>query len=84
MKLADQSWKEAWLRSRAKQERWEASIQRRAEQIARSTAWAEWRQQKVGLGPQKLVEQGAPLAQVAGQPRPTQAEGEPSGNPPPP
>lgn len=48
VKLADASWRDAWLRSRAKQERWEASIQRRAERLARREAWAEWQAQRQG------------------------------------
>lgn len=54
VKLADQAWKDAWLRSRAKQEQWEASVQRRAEKMARREAWAAWQQQR---GQQELQEQ---------------------------
>ncbi|KAI8467254.1 MAG: hypothetical protein J3K34DRAFT_523859 [Monoraphidium minutum] len=47
-KLQDQAWKEAFQRSRAEQERWEASVRRRAEALARAEAWAAWKEARSG------------------------------------
>jgi hypothetical protein len=49
-KLADQAWKEAWLRHRAKFGRWEASVQRRAERLVRQQAWEAWQRRGEAAG----------------------------------